>query len=358
MRGEVPVLEMSGRTTRSQQLLAILAEFDGVLVITHDNPDPDAIASGWAVCWLVHSRLGKPCRMIGGGGIVRAENQHMVRLLEPPIELVDNFEVADNTAAILVDCELATGNHLLSDSSFRPIGVIDHHLVQGQARQRLRFRDVRPRVAASASITASYLREQGLQPDWKLATALLYAVRTETQGGETWHSRLDRQIVTWLSEYADPATLAEIENAPLAPDYFADLALALQSTFVYGEAALCFLPQAHGAEIIGEVADLLIRRIGVKKVLCAAVVGGDLLLSVRTERGYGNAAQIVRRTLDRLGQGGGHEQRAGGKIVLARCDCPVDHLCDELRNRWLAACHIERQRGTRLVPRREIVRHL
>jgi nanoRNase/pAp phosphatase (c-di-AMP/oligoRNAs hydrolase) len=338
-------------------LLEILAEFDNTLVITHDNPDPDAIASGWAVAWLVRAKLNQPARLVGGGGIVRAENRQMVRLLEPPIELIDSVETTGKTAAILVDCDLSAENHLLSSSSLRPVGVIDHHTGNAR-RQRLRFRDVRPHMAASASIAASYLREQGMDPDPKLATGLLYAVRTETQGGETRYSRLDRQIVAWLGEYADPTTLAEIENAPLAPDYFSDLVLALQSTFVYDDAALCFLPKAQGAEIIGEVADLLIRRVGLKKVLCAAFVGDDLLLSVRTERGSGNAAQLVRETLDHLGQGGGHQHRAGGKITRERCPCPADELCDELRNRWLSVCNVDRQRGTRLVPKREIVRNL
>ncbi len=345
------------RTTRSSRLLEILKEFDSTLIITHDNPDPDAIASGWALLWLIRSKLNQPARLVGGGGIVRAENQQMVRLLEPPIELIDSVETSGKTAAILVDCDLAADNHLLASSSLRPVGVIDHHAANGR-RQRLRFRDVRPQMAASATIVASYLREQSLEPEQKLATGLLYAIRTETQGGETRHTRLDRQIVSWLSEISDPTTLAEIENAPLAADYFSDLVLALQSTFVYDDAALCFLPQAQGAEIIGEVADLLIRRVGVKRVLCAAIVGEDLLLSVRTERGSGNAAELVQKTLHDLGQGGGHQHRAGGKIVRSRCSCTTDELCDDLRNRWLAACNVDRQRGTRLVPKREIVRNL
>jgi len=32
---------------------------------------------------------------------------------------------------------------------------------------------------------------------------------------------------------------------------FAELVLAMQSTFVYGDAALCFLPKATCAEIVG-----------------------------------------------------------------------------------------------------------
>jgi hypothetical protein len=62
--------------------------------------------------------------------------------------------------------------------------------------------------------------------------------------------------------------------------------------------------------------------------------------------------------LSGIGQGGGHAHRAGGKIVLKERGGSRDDLQDDLRNRWLAACHIERQRGTRLVAKREIVKHL
>jgi nanoRNase/pAp phosphatase (c-di-AMP/oligoRNAs hydrolase) len=237
------------------------------------------------------------------------------------------------------------------------VAVIDHHTVRGRL-PRLAFRDIRPNVAAAASIATSYLRELGLQPDKNLATALLYAIRTETSGGESHHSPLDRQIVSWLSDAADPAQLAEIENAPLALEYFSDLVLALQTTFSYNGTALCFLPRAQGPEIIGEVADLLVRCEGIKRVLCAAGVGNDLFLSVRTARDEGNAAELVRKTIVGLGQSGGHEHRAGGKIVVPDCPFSSDELQDELRNRWLAACGTERLRGTRLVPKREIVKNL
>jgi nanoRNase/pAp phosphatase (c-di-AMP/oligoRNAs hydrolase) len=345
------------RTRRSSRLLGVLSDFKSVLIITHDNPDPDAIASGWAVQWLVQSKLGIRTRLIGGGGIVRAENRQMVQLLQPPIELLDTVEVSEDTAAVLVDCEYAADNHLLSNSSVRPVAVVDHHPGSGR-RKPLSFRDIRTNAAASASIAASYLREQDLTPDAKLATALLYAIRTETRGGESRHSRLDRQIVMWLSDFADPAQLAEIESAPLARAYFSDLVLALQTTFSYNGAALCFLPQAQGAEIIGEVADLLVRCEDIKQVMCAAIVGDNLLLSVRTKRGSGNAAQLVRDTIAGLGQGGGHECRAGGKIGLSACPYNGEDLHDQLRNRWLAACCVDRQRGKRLVPKREIVKNL
>jgi nanoRNase/pAp phosphatase (c-di-AMP/oligoRNAs hydrolase) len=346
------------RSSKSDQLLAVLAEYEHCLIVTHDNPDPDAIATGWAVHTLIEEKLGRPARLIGGGGIVRAENRHLVELLQPPIELVDDITQEPGTAAVLVDCGLGTSNHLLTRSRIQPVAVIDHHM-NGTRGHRLPFRDIRENAAASASIAASYLREQRIEPGPKLASALLYAIRTETCGNETYHSRLDRSIILWLTARAEPSLLAEIENAPLTRDYYGDLVLAMQSTFLYDDAAFCLLPRASGAEIVGEIADMLIRCQGVRRVLCGAVVGDAVLLSLRTGKGQEHAAKLLQRTLDGLGGGGGHAHRAGGKIAGVRSRGKVgEDLENELRTRWLTACGVDRQRGTRLVPRREIVENL
>jgi nanoRNase/pAp phosphatase (c-di-AMP/oligoRNAs hydrolase) len=342
---------------RSQRLLDTVQSFEHILIVAHDNPDPDAIASGWGLGWMIREKLGRIPRLVAGGGIVRAENRQMVELLDPPIELVEEFEIRPSTAAIIVDCSPHADNHLLHGTFLQPTGVIDHHQ-DSEKGKRLPLRDVRPKVAACASIASSYLREQELTPHDRLATALLYAIRTETKGSESHYSRLDRRMVSWLSQWADPGRIAQIENAPLTHEYYSDLVLALQSTFVYDAAALCFLPRAEGAEIIGEVADLLVRCEGIEQVLCAAVIGDDLLLSVRTDRGCGNAAELARCTLRGLGQGGGHQHRAGGKILLNKLNGSNEQWFDDLRNRWLATCGSDRQRGTRLVARREIVRNL
>src|SRR5690606_17742982 len=128
-------------------------------------------------------------------------------------------------------------NHLVSGEVLRPVAVIDHH--DPQLMVRLPLMDIRPHVAASATIAATYLRQQGLEPDARLATAMLYAIRSETQGSEFHFSRIDRLVLPWLMRRADPAWLAEIENTPLSREYFGDLVLALQSTFIYEDAALC-----------------------------------------------------------------------------------------------------------------------
>ncbi len=344
------------RTRPSERFLKVLAPYEQVLVVTHDNPDPDAVASGWALTFLIKEKLGKKARLVGGGDIIRAENRHMVRLLEPPIELVGDLECPADAAVVLVDCQSQNQNHVFRGEDVPLVAVVDHHEPRGR-RPRLPFRDIRPRVAASATIAACYLREQKLEPGPRLATALLVAVRTETRGSETHYSRLDRTVLLWLSERANPSQLAEIESAPLSREYYGDLILALQSTFIYDDTALCLLPRASGPEIVGEVADLLIRCEDIWRVLCGAAVRGDLLLSVRTERDEDDAGELAQKILEGLGQGGGHRRRAGGRIPGAGPRI-TEALQEELRNRWLDVCGVDRQRGSRLVARREIVENL
>jgi nanoRNase/pAp phosphatase (c-di-AMP/oligoRNAs hydrolase) len=343
--------------TQSDRLLGVLDEFDDFLIVMHDNPDPDAIASGWGIWVLIQEVLDRPVRLVGGGAIVRAENRHLVELLEPPLELVNDIQVGPRTGTILVDCGSEATNHLLTRKGLRPTAVIDHHL-RGRHGSGTGFEDIRPDVAASATLVASYLREQGIEPGAKLAVAMLYAMRTETMGAETHHSELDCSILPWLTERAEPSLLADIENAPLKIDYFGDLLLALQSTFVYDDVAFCFLPRAECAEIVGEVADLLIRGESINKVLCAATVGCDIVLSARTERGSGNAATLLVDTVQGLGGAGGHPHRAGGKIPAVGNATRIEELHDELRRRWLKECGVTRKRGSRLIRRSEIMENL
>lgn len=347
------------RLATSEEFLHTLEPFERVLVVTHDNPDPDAIAAGWGILALVEERLEKPVALVAGGAIVRAENRHMVELLSPPLRMVSEIKTTSECALVLVDCGLGTSNHLLTRQGLRPVAILDHHEVH-QRPAEVTFIDQRPDVAATASIVADYLQQQAVEPGEKLATAMLYAIRTETRGYETHHTDLDRQVVLWLTERADPTLLAEIECAPLSRNYFSDLALALQSTLVFDDAALCLLPRAEGAEIVGELADLLVRCRSLKRVLSGAIVQGDLLVSVRTECEDDSAAELVAAVVEGLGNGGGHSHRAGGKIAnIANCGLSIPQLKAELRRRWLEACHLPADLCSMpLISRYEIIRHL
>jgi nanoRNase/pAp phosphatase (c-di-AMP/oligoRNAs hydrolase) len=340
---------MMRRSGKSDRFLKSLKGYVKAIVVTHDTPDPDAIGSGWALLTIIEQRLSIPVRMVAGGAIVRAENRRMMELLRPPIELLDRLDTDRDTALVFVDCLPQAASHLLSAGDYSIVAVIDHHdLPKGL---RVPYLDIRPNVIAAGTIATQYLCEQRIEPSADLATALIYAIQTDARSPAISPSRADKSAVSWLVQRADLQKLAEITNAPLEPSYFMDLALAIEHTTCYGDAALCFLPTAHGPEVVGEFADLLIRCRTIERIMCAAMFDGDLLISVRTTRQGGDACALVRKALLGIGAGGGHQHRAGGKIPapLDRFKTPAD-LQAELCRRWLTACGVLQESGVRLVP--------
>ncbi|MBU0716709.1 MAG: DHH family phosphoesterase [Planctomycetes bacterium] len=346
----------SQKRKRSDRLLSVLGEFDETMVIMHNNPDPDAIATGWALLLLVDRRLHKPVRLLGRGPVLRAENVQLLKLLQPPIELVEEISPDAHTATVLVDCSPASANHLLGGDN-PPVAVIDHHESTGDGF-RIPFRDLRPKVTASASIATEYMREQRLDPPPAVATALLYAIRTEMIGARKALSRVDHSALRWLSGFAEYDVLFEIENPPLPRYYYEELLLGLDSVLVYADSAVCFLPRITAPESVGEVADLLIRCDHLKYVLCGGRIGDDFLFSARSKGDKHTALTLLNPVLSGLGNFGGHRHRAGGKISVPMSGMDSDELEQAVRTRWLDACGSTVRRGQRLVGRKEIMRRL
>jgi hypothetical protein len=344
----------SQKRKRSDRLLSVLDEYDETTVIMHNNPDPDAIATGWAVLLLVDHRLHKPVHLLGRGPVLRAENVQLLKLLQPPIELVEKISPDARTATVLVDCSPASVNHLLGGDK-APVAVIDHHESESDGF-RIPFRDLRPKVTASASIATEYMREQRFEPPPAVATALLYAIRTEMIGARKALSRVDHSALRWLSGFAAYDHLFEIENPPLPRYYYEELLLGLDSVLVYAESAVCFLPRITAPEIVGEVADLLIRCDHFKYVLCGGRIGDDFLFSARSKGDKHSALTLMKPVLCGLGNFGGHLHRAGGKISVPMSGMDSDQLEQAVRTRWLEACGSTVRRGERLVGRKEIMR--
>ena len=106
---------------QSERLLHVLADYSLVRIVTHDNPDPDAMAAGWGLYTLFQERLDCPIELVGGGAIVRAENRHLVDLLNPPLQIVDQLDDDPKAATVLVDCMLGL-EQSSGDSKFAHAG--------------------------------------------------------------------------------------------------------------------------------------------------------------------------------------------------------------------------------------------
>ena len=122
----------AARKTRSDRLLRVITVHDSTLIVMHDNPDP--IAAGLCIKWLIREKLDISARLVACGAVIRAENRQMLKLLRPPIELVDDLDITGDTVAILVDCGDGADNHLLAKERIQPVAFWDHHPPTGRRR--------------------------------------------------------------------------------------------------------------------------------------------------------------------------------------------------------------------------------
>jgi len=71
--------DQPARVVRSVRLLAVLAPFRRIAIVSHVNPDPDSLASMLGLKALIESaQPGKPVLLTVEGMIARAENRAMV----------------------------------------------------------------------------------------------------------------------------------------------------------------------------------------------------------------------------------------------------------------------------------------
>lgn len=300
-----------------QQLLDLPLSGD-LLILTHDNPDPDSISSAAAMQHLMSAKRGVRSVIAYSGVVGRAENRAMVDLLNLPIVPLGEIDREAFPHIALIDAQPETGNHALP-ASRTPDIVIDHHPLR-EATRRARFFDVREELGASATLMTLYLREAGVEIPETLATALLYGIRSETQDLVREVSGDDITAFELLFPLANWGLLAQISRPRLDRSYFFQLARAIEVLEIGREIAVATLGEVNDPDFVPEIADLIVRMEGTQWGLCTGSVREKLYLSIRTNDAAAEAGELMRRITTGLGSGGGHGMRAGGNVDLSLSD--------------------------------------
>lgn len=284
------------------------------LILTHDNPDPDSIATAAAMQALL--RHGHSVRAtIGYGGIVgRAENQEMIRTLRLKLSRLRHLNWTDYARIILVDAQPGTGNVGLPDDRTVDV-VVDHHPLR-RATRLVDTYDVRLDYGASATIAGEYLRAREIEISRQLATALVYAIRSETRELGREAGDADRALYRRLLPRVDSAALGRIQNPRLPVSYFATLERALTDLRGVRTLITTHLGAVDQPDIVPEIADFLVRMEGRTWALVTGDFEDRLYASLRTTNRRADAGKVMRKILGRKGRGGGHGMIAGGWLPL------------------------------------------
>lgn len=306
-----------------------------VLILTHDNPDLDALASGKALAALLWEAWGIPSRLVYSGLVAWAENRAMLRHLTPEWEHADTLRGLEQYSALaLVDTQPTAGNNRLP-ASHVPHIVLDHHHPFRKALRAVPYADVRPEIGATVSLVYLYLEAAGVEPDPLLATAMFYGLKVDTLGLSRGASPTDEAVYVKLLSWVDRRKLIQVEQARLPRVYFGAFYHGLEAARLHGQAIVAYLGPVHRPDLPAEIADLLIRLEGARAALCLGRYGDTLHLSLRTVSLSQDAGLLIQEIVLPSGRAGGHGTMAGGQVLITGQD--VRTLVAGIEGRYLAA---------------------
>jgi c-di-AMP phosphodiesterase-like protein len=199
--------EFSRSLTRArvQQYQRYFADADRVLILLHNDPDPDAMASGLALRNVL--RRTKTTAIIGAiHGVTRPENQRMVNLLDIHVEAVTPETLKEYDRLAMVDVQ----PHYFGGLIDRVDLVIDHH--PEQPGYSAVFKDIRPDYGSTSTILTEHLRAVDVNISERTATAMLYAIKSDTLFFNRQTNRVDLEAFSFLYPLADPASRADSKD--------------------------------------------------------------------------------------------------------------------------------------------------
>jgi nanoRNase/pAp phosphatase (c-di-AMP/oligoRNAs hydrolase) len=332
---------------RIHRLYEVLNRGKRLLVLTHNNPDPDSMASAWILGRLAR-RVGVRQVALAYGGIVgRTENRAMIQVLKIPLAPLSTINLARFDMIALVDSQPRTGNVSLPPDRF-PNVVFDHHPCRRLTR-RVAYYDVREEYGTTTTILYEYLRAAGALPDRRLATAIFHAIRSETQNLGRDAAEADARAFLHCFPLVNNEALSKIEHAPLPRSYFSMIDRAIDGTRIHGEVAITLLGDVQIPDMVAQFADLIVRLEGIGWAMTVGRFHEDLLLSIRTNHTRANAGRVIRQIVGMEGAAGGHDMIAGGRVPgAARTLTGARRIEGRMARRLLALLGTEGIRPTHL----------
>ena len=322
--------------------LSELNNYSNIIIQTHDNPDPDAIASAFGLYTYFKAFDHSDVKIVysGRSKIQKSNLVLMIKECDIPIEYAEKDTYYADSLLITVDCQHGEGN--VSNLNADSVAIIDHHQGTGFGD----YREVAPYLGSCSTLVWSMMMKEGFSIDdnVKLGTAFYYGLMTDTSNFMEVSHPLDKDmresvkfsksIVKMLSN--SNISLQELEIAGQALIHY-DFDEEFQYLIIYSKPC--------DPNILGFVNDLALQVDKAKVSVVYNELNAGYKLSVRSCTKEVKANELASFITDGIGSGGGHVEKAGGYIdkeLFQKSHSPLEmeeYLRERLK-RYFQSCEI------------------
>ncbi|MBD3346197.1 MAG: phosphoesterase [Chitinivibrionales bacterium] len=285
-----------------------------VLIVAHDYPDPDCIASAYGLTKLFASWKIKNSIITFGGFIGRAENRALIRYLDIEMIPFPLIDLKEFDRIVMVDCFPGSGNVSLPENATVD-AVLDHHMSEPEGDVSYYY-DIRKDLGATSTLVAQYLDKAKVHFSREISTALFYGIKTDTSGlGRDAHPE-DEECYVKLFCTVNHTKLAHIENPERDIEFFKTIHRGSEAAIEFNHVGYTHLGEVTAPDYIAEMADFFHSLERMEWMICSGIFKKSIFFSLRSKNvsGAGKKAVTIAKKLG--GNAGGHGRLAAGRIPL------------------------------------------
>ncbi len=302
-------VDVEANKARLERLRTIVGSAERVAFLLQDDPDPDGIASAIALRTVL-GRNRSTTPLFSFGETTRAENLAMLRLLDVTIDLADTETLRSFPGIALLDVQPAYFGDRLEHAHV----VIDHHSRVGSVEAD--YCDVRPQYGATSTILTEYLEACEADVSQRLATALLYGIKSDTLMLNRETGPADLRAFMSLYPLTNYNILRRIERPELPLSFAGFLVRVLPRLRKQMGLLTLHVGTLQREDIIPQLADFCLQFESTEWVAVSGKSHDALIISVRNPGYVRSAGDVVRKLFGALGRAGGHRSMAKAIVPL------------------------------------------
>ena len=287
-----------------------LLKYNDIVIQCHDNPDSDALASGYGLWWYFKNNNKKVRLIYRGKNMIRKSNLTiMLDKLNIPVSYEPDFADVPELL-VTVDCQYGQRN--VTKTPAKHIAIIDHHQIIDDFPEHS---EVKNGIGSASTIIWDLLKKEGLDVNDEplLATALYYGLYTDTNKFSEISHPLDKDMQDEL--VINRSIIVEMSNSNISLDELKVTGNAILNYEYFSDHKyLIIKSEPCDPNILGVMSDFSLETAGVDVCLSYYISQSEVKFSVRSCIKEVHANELAAFLAKGIGGGGGHIYKAGGTL--------------------------------------------
>ena len=308
IRMKNPFPKSTSSAEKLKRLLELVSPDDTVAVLI--NADPDSMASALALKRIFWRKVKKTL-VFYINVIKRADNLALVKLLNIDQQHIRNLNSSEITKWATVDSQ---PHHNKKFGRYAFDIIIDHHSLAPDSGAP--FLDICEDYGATSTIMTEYLRAAKIKPSPRLATALFYGIKTDTENFARPSLPNDINAFRYLYPFTNLNILKKIESSELTKKTLNSFRMAMENLNFFKDIAFIHMGRVNDPDILVLIADFFLKMAEATWSIVSGVYGQQLVVILRNAGFRLDAGKMAQKLFGEWGAAGGHKSAARAEIPV------------------------------------------